>query len=417
MKPPAPLTPPDCNLRDFPFMPWEIVRFRQSALVAQEDPEAILAAILLWGEAWTNVPAASLADDDKALARAAGYGRAVEAFQKVKAGALRGFVKCSDGRLYHPVVAEKARTAWDSKLKQRWRSHCGAIRMHNSRNPNDQRTAPSLESWLQSGQAAAAETAAPATLQGDLSLESDAQPAAMLRATEATVARTLRGESGPRDIRSDRDTLIKEESQSPTHSETAKPNEVSMIDRGQLLDATNRLARVGGVPLNPSRLTAFNAQLDIVKAWIADGIDLDKTAVPAIAGALSKTNEDRIGSLKFFDAAVRKAHALTIAPKSNGKTFKASNAAPRPQKPLATPDQDDDRVKAIRADLARTCGQSVYDGWLAPGLTSISIEGDELQITTRAGFIRSWIADNVNGQIAAAAMAAIGSDKFDIRSQ
>ena len=31
--------------------------------------------------------------------------------------ALRGFVRCSDGRLYHRVLAEKARTAWDERLR------------------------------------------------------------------------------------------------------------------------------------------------------------------------------------------------------------------------------------------------------------------------------------------------------------
>ena len=34
-----------------------------------------------------------------------------------RAAALHGFVKCADGRLYHPVVAEKAIAAFENLLK------------------------------------------------------------------------------------------------------------------------------------------------------------------------------------------------------------------------------------------------------------------------------------------------------------
>lgn len=45
-------------------------------------------------------------DDDRILAHLAG--KDLSAWRKVRNMALRGFVKRSDGRLYHPVVAEKA---------------------------------------------------------------------------------------------------------------------------------------------------------------------------------------------------------------------------------------------------------------------------------------------------------------------
>ncbi len=38
---------------------------------------------------------------------------------------LRGWIRCSDGRLYHPVVAEKALEAWVEKLTQRKSSAAG----------------------------------------------------------------------------------------------------------------------------------------------------------------------------------------------------------------------------------------------------------------------------------------------------
>lgn len=112
----APLTPADCDLQDFQYMPLDVRRLRDSDLAAMESPEACWAAVLLWSASWHQVPAGSLPDDDRVLANLAGYGRVVKEWQRVKDGALRGWVKCEDGRLYHPVVAEKALEAWDSKL-------------------------------------------------------------------------------------------------------------------------------------------------------------------------------------------------------------------------------------------------------------------------------------------------------------
>lgn len=143
----APLTPPDCDLRDFGFMPLDVQRLRDSNLAAMESPEACWAAVLLWAASWHQVPAASLPDDDRALANLAGYGRVVDAWLPVREGALRSFVKCDDGRLYHPVVAEKALEAWRGKLEQRWRSECARIKKSNQRHGKDDQF-PTLVEFL-----------------------------------------------------------------------------------------------------------------------------------------------------------------------------------------------------------------------------------------------------------------------------
>ena len=62
------------------------------------------------------------------LSQLAGYGRAIREWKGVRAGALHGFVKCEDGRLYHPVVAEKAKKAWLEKLLARWKRECDRVR-------------------------------------------------------------------------------------------------------------------------------------------------------------------------------------------------------------------------------------------------------------------------------------------------
>ena len=45
----------------------------------------------------------------------------MKAWQAVRDEAMRGWVKCSDGRLYHPVVSEFAMEAWDRRKKERER--------------------------------------------------------------------------------------------------------------------------------------------------------------------------------------------------------------------------------------------------------------------------------------------------------
>ncbi len=107
----APLVPADVDLRDFPFMPLDVIRLRDSDLAALASAEEFRCAVLLWCASWHQVPAASLPDDDVVLASLAGLGRDIRQWRKLKAAALRGFIKCDDGRLYHPVVAEKAREA------------------------------------------------------------------------------------------------------------------------------------------------------------------------------------------------------------------------------------------------------------------------------------------------------------------
>jgi hypothetical protein len=143
----TPLTPSDCDLRDFQFMPLDVARLRDSDLASLKSTDECWAAILLWGAAWHQVPAGSLPDNDKILAQFAGFGRVVEEWLKVKDGALHNFIKCSDGRLYHPVVAEKAREAWAGKLKQRWQTECARIKKHNQRT-GEELPLPSFDAFL-----------------------------------------------------------------------------------------------------------------------------------------------------------------------------------------------------------------------------------------------------------------------------
>ncbi|HVY86227.1 MAG TPA: DUF1376 domain-containing protein [Caulobacterales bacterium] len=123
---PAPLTPADCDLRSFTFMPLEIERLQKSKqwLIAKRRPEIGFYAMNLWARSWREVPAASLEDDDEILIDAAMC--APERWAEVRADVMRGWVKCSDGRLYHRIVADIANEALDSKREKSTRGKKGA---------------------------------------------------------------------------------------------------------------------------------------------------------------------------------------------------------------------------------------------------------------------------------------------------
>ena len=144
---PRPITNADCDLRDFPFMPLDVVRLRDSDIAALSSGEEFRSAVLLWCASWHQVPAASLPDDDIVLAQLSGFGRVVKEWKKVRNAALRGWIKCTDGRLYHPIIAEKANDAWAAKLTQRWKTECARIKKHNQRCGTDL-PFPSLDSFL-----------------------------------------------------------------------------------------------------------------------------------------------------------------------------------------------------------------------------------------------------------------------------
>lgn len=117
---PEPFTPADCDLRGLEYMPLFGDRLFGSATWISAKPEAKIAALRLWWHSYSKeLPAASLPDDDALLADYAGYGVAVVAWRKIKAAAMRGWVKCSDGRLYHKRVAEIALKSWEGRQESR----------------------------------------------------------------------------------------------------------------------------------------------------------------------------------------------------------------------------------------------------------------------------------------------------------
>ena len=122
---PAPLIPPDADLRGFTFVPLDVGEIRDSALAAHPFAEPFRCAILARAAAWHQRPAGSLPAEDHALARLTGYARDVRAFRKAwDAGGGSGWHLHSDGRYYHDELTGHVLNAWSKSQKAR---RAGAI--------------------------------------------------------------------------------------------------------------------------------------------------------------------------------------------------------------------------------------------------------------------------------------------------
>jgi hypothetical protein len=290
---PAPLTPADADLQDFPFMPLHVARLRDSDLAAEESPEACWYAVLLWAASWHQLPAGSLPDNDAILMRLVGLGRDARTWKKHSTGALRGFVQCSDGRLYHPVVAEQVNSAWQEKLAYRDRKEkrqeiakkAAAARWGDdapAHAPQDAHAQPMHDAF-----------------EGDASCMADAMPKE--RGTE-------RG-TGTGNLNDD----------------VGASEKIEFVWPADALELSNELTRLAGVPnVQPS---SISRNLTVVQDWLKDGMDPAADIVPVISQVLLDTT-DRISSLRFFDGAVRQTKARAAASAAGGKPSKV------PSKPL-----------------------------------------------------------------------------------
>lgn len=148
---PAPLVPAYVDLTNFDDMPLNVRKLRESRMVAKVPSEAAMVNVILWCASWHQVPAGSLPDDDIDLCDLAGFGRMVAHWKEVRsAGALYGFERCSDGRLYHRVVCQVALVAWRRKRLFEYEKACDRLRKANHKlgqNHPEIKPIPEFEAW------------------------------------------------------------------------------------------------------------------------------------------------------------------------------------------------------------------------------------------------------------------------------
>lgn len=154
----APLTPPEVDIDGLNYMPLYINRLRNSKawLVCKRTPEIGFYMINLWMRAWQESPAGSIEDDPDVLADAAGC--FPQRWDEISETVLRGWVKCSDGRLYHPVVVELVIDGWNARIKGNWHKECDRVRKENHARKKDGRPevqAPTMDEYIAKLRAAA----------------------------------------------------------------------------------------------------------------------------------------------------------------------------------------------------------------------------------------------------------------------
>lgn len=128
---PPPLTPRECDCTDLDGFMLNVERLMASELVALSSHEIVAASLFVWCRAWKQRPAASLPDDDRVNAAFARLPLA--RFKRLKSEVMHGIVKCSDGRLYHRVLAAEALNAFQRKLSFQKRRHDDAERLRKWR--------------------------------------------------------------------------------------------------------------------------------------------------------------------------------------------------------------------------------------------------------------------------------------------
>lgn len=109
---PEPLVPAEvCFDRDTEFpMPSELIRF--GALAMEQDARVFRCVVSLMEQSWRGSPAASIRDAGARMYRLADTTKQWWRLHAEKV--LSHFVRCNDGRFYHPELAQLAVKRWDS---------------------------------------------------------------------------------------------------------------------------------------------------------------------------------------------------------------------------------------------------------------------------------------------------------------
>jgi uncharacterized protein YdaU (DUF1376 family) len=124
---PPPLVEAHVDCSDLDGFMLNAERLMSSELLALHGNDVLGAALLLWCRAWKQRPAGSLPDDDRINAAFARL--SLKKFREIKEAVMRGFVKCSDGRLYHKFLSAEANKAYARKVQFRERRAADAKRL------------------------------------------------------------------------------------------------------------------------------------------------------------------------------------------------------------------------------------------------------------------------------------------------
>lgn len=130
---PEPILPAEVDMRRLPAMLLDVNRVLASdtAVKARRNPAIGWVSFRLWCFAWRELPAGSLPADDERIAQMADV--TPEVWEQIRRDVMRPWVKCRDGRVYHPVVCEKAWAAWMTQMEIGYQAHLGNAKKQRQR--------------------------------------------------------------------------------------------------------------------------------------------------------------------------------------------------------------------------------------------------------------------------------------------
>lgn len=113
---PQPPYPADVRAKGWRF-DLDIERIENSDTWTLTPPDMRPWLLMLWMRSWTQTPCGSLPANDELVA--ARIGMEARIFGANRDILMRGWYRCSDGRLYHPVITESVETMRDSRKAER----------------------------------------------------------------------------------------------------------------------------------------------------------------------------------------------------------------------------------------------------------------------------------------------------------
>ncbi len=132
-----PPIPEHTNLQSMRWFKMDIMSLLNSDFVHKATHEELGAAFLLWTKSVHQLPAGSLPNDDVVLARMAGFDPRSKRWKKSRDMILYGWTLRSDGRLYHPTVADTVLGMLDTGTQGK--PHDGEIEKERESNRRRQR--------------------------------------------------------------------------------------------------------------------------------------------------------------------------------------------------------------------------------------------------------------------------------------
>lgn len=290
---PAPPVPADVDLRGYPFTPIFRSRLFGSSFHARATDSEWRAGVTLWLKSWDQMPAGSLPDDDVDLCRLAELGRDAKTWKKLRDGAMRGWFKCADGRLYHTVVAQGVNEAWKSKCDQRSRTEIARAAKQRKRSSVTDSVTDTVTDFA-------------------TDVETERVRTSITETVTTSVTEPVTGSN--RERTEQREKEIRNNTAAIAGASGGKRSAMDVLQQ-----ALDEAVGEAFCPVSFGRMDLSRPFL-----WITNGCDLQLDILPTIR-RLSAGKTGSIKTWKFFEGAVADAKTARLAPMAEGRAHEQGN--------------------------------------------------------------------------------------------